>query len=99
MRLTGSFVMGLFGLAVSPAGTYADADRNEQIMAAAAQQLTWESWAADNHAYFLVKQETILAPVAIVFGYADNATACEALAHSLSQPSARVGTFKCQPIY
>lgn len=79
------------------AGTiHASTNRNAQVMTEAAQKLTWEG---DNHAYFLVKQETVLAPVAVVFGYADNADACEALAYTLSQPQTGVGTFRCQPIF
>ncbi|MGB3251043.1 MAG: hypothetical protein WBB13_17970 [Tabrizicola sp.] len=77
----------------------ADSDRNIQTMIEAARQLTWENWQGDNRAQLLVKQETIVAPVAVVFGYADHAVACEELATVLSQPASRVGTFKCQPVF
>jgi hypothetical protein len=87
------------GLTLSAEAALADPDRNAQVMTEAARQLTWEAWAGNNHAYFLMKQETVLAPVAVVFGYADNAVACEALAQTLSQPKTGVGTFKCQPVF
>jgi hypothetical protein len=76
----------------------ADSDQNIQIMTDAARHLSWAAWMGENRANLLIKQETIAAPVAVVFGYADNAAACEALARALSQ-SPGVGTFKCQPIF
>ena len=75
----------------------ADADQNIQIMIDAARRLTWDAWMGENRANLLVKQETMVAPVAVIFGYADNAVACEAIAHALTE--ARVGSFKCQPIF
>jgi hypothetical protein len=69
---------------------------NERIMADAALQLRWDY---QNRAFFLVKQETIVSPVAVIFGYADNAAACEEMASALSRPEARAGTFECVPIY
>ncbi len=81
-------------LAASPA--YADrVDDNLQIMLDAARQL--DPALPGDKVFLLVKQETTVAPVAIVFGYADNGAACEALAMTLSA-SGRDGTFKCQPI-
>ncbi|OHC53345.1 MAG: hypothetical protein A3D16_19465 [Rhodobacterales bacterium RIFCSPHIGHO2_02_FULL_62_130] len=76
-----------------------DTDGNVKVMIDAARQLTWDSWMGDNRASLLVKQETVVAPVAVVFGYADNAAACEELARVLSQSQLGVGTFKCQPIF
>jgi hypothetical protein len=76
----------------------ADTDQNIQIMTDAARQLTWTAWMGENRANLLIKQETIAAPVAVVFGYADNAAACDAMARALSQSPA-VGTFKCQLIF
>jgi hypothetical protein len=87
------------GLTLTSGAIHADADQNTQTMIDAARQLTWEPWQGDNRAQLLVKQETVVAPVAVVFGYADNAVACEELARALSQPTSRVGTFKCQPIF
>lgn len=78
---------------------HADTDQNLQIMTDAARELTWDDWMDENRANLLVKQETIVSPVAVVFGYADNAVACEALARALSQSQTGVGTFKCQPIF
>ncbi len=89
----------LFGLTISSGALHAEPEHNIQIMIDAARQLTWDDWMGENHANFLVKQETVVAPVAVIFGYADNAVACEALAHALSQPQARAGTFKCQSIF
>lgn len=74
----------------------ADPDTNVEIMAEASRQLSWDY---ENRAYFLVKQETIVAPVALVFGYGDNSAACQELATALSQPEARTGTFECVPVY
>ena len=99
MKLRVAFWASICVLTLSAEAVHADPDRNAQIMNEAARQLTWEAWAGNNHAYFLVKQETVLAPVAVVFGYADNAVACEALAQTLSQPKSGVGTFQCQPIF
>jgi len=89
----------IFGTALTSGATHADTDQNLQVMIDAARQLSWSDWMGDNRAYFLVKQETQVAPVAVIFGYADNAAACEELASALSQPQARAGTFKCQPIF
>ena len=89
----------ILGFALSASTLHADPDSNIQIMTDAARKLTWYSWEADNRANLLVKQETEIAPVAVIFGYADNSAACEALANALSMPTARAGTFKCQPIY
>jgi len=88
----------ILGLALSPGASRADTNHNLQLMIDAAQQLTWDAWMGENRANLLVKQETIIAPVAVIFGYADNAVACEAIARTLSQPEGAVGTFKCQPI-
>lgn len=77
---------------------WADADQNTLTMVDAARQLTWET-SVDNRAQLLVKQETVVAPVAVIYGYGDNAAACEELAYALSQPSSMVGTFECQPVY
>lgn len=89
----------ILGMTLASGPMRADTDQNIQIMTDAAQRLTWEAWMDKNPANFLIKQETIEAPVAVVFGYADNATACEALARALSQSQTGVGTFKCQPVF
>lgn len=89
----------ILGLALSSGGINADADQNIQIMIDAARKLTWEAWMGENRANLLVKQETVVAPVAVIFGYADNAVACEAIARALSQTKSGAGTFKCQPIF
>lgn len=89
----------IFGLVVWPMAAFADTDHNTQIMMDAARHLSFGAWEGDNRAYLLVKQETVLAPVAVVFGYVDNATACKALAQNLSKPQSMMGTFKCQPIF
>jgi hypothetical protein len=86
------------GLTLLSGTVNAEPNQNAQIMIDAARQLKWDSWMGDNRANLLVKQETVLAPVAVIFGYADNAVACEALARTLSQ-SPGLGTFRCQPIF
>lgn len=90
------FCAAILALFLASGASQADPDRNVRLMVDAAREL---SWGRENRAYLLVKQETTVAPVAVVFGYADNAAACEELAHALSQPTSRVGTFKCQPIF
>ena len=65
-------------------------------MLEAARQL--EFVAADERAVLLVKQGLIVSPVAVIFGYANNGTACEELALVLSN-SGQAGTFKCHPVY
>ena len=52
----------------------------------------------ENRAFILEKQETFPTEVAIVFGYADNRSACQSIADILIA-SRREGTFKCHPIY
>jgi hypothetical protein len=89
----------ILGLMLTSGAAHADPDHNLQIMIDATRQLTWDDWIGDNLANLLVKQETIVTPVAVIFGYVDNAVACEALAHALSQPQSGLGTFKCQPIF
>jgi len=86
----------IVALALTSGASLADPDQNVSVMVEAAQQLSWDY---ENRAYLLVKQETTVAPVAVVFGYGDNAAACEELARALSQPTSMAGTFKCQPIY
>ena len=83
-------VLASFGLAP------ARAEDNLRVMLEAARKL--EFFLPENRAFLLVKQEPVTAPVAVIFGYADNATACEAVALTLST-SGRDGIFKCQPIY
>lgn len=72
-------------------------ERNIRIMLEAARELELSS-AADGHAYLLVKQETVRAPVAVIFGYVDNAAAYEEIADTLSH-ALRAGTFRCQAVY
>ena len=71
-------------------------DQNVAIMREAARKLELSS-EGDGHAYLLVKQEIVRAPVAVIFGYVDNAEACEEIADVLSN-APRAGTFKCSPI-
>lgn len=71
---------------------------NLQVMLEAARKLEFSSADEGARAFLLVKQEVVTAPVAAIFGYADNGDACEDLALTLST-SGRDGTFKCQPIY
>lgn len=92
-------ILGAILLLVSAAPSSADrVDGNIQIMLGAARQLDFDTSGIDNRAFLLVKQETAVAPVAVIFGYADNSDACEKMAFTLSA-SGRDGTFKCQPIY
>ena len=99
MKLKTLYCAAILGLTLSAGAVLADTDENIQIMIDAARQLTWDDWVGENPANLLVKQETIVAPVAVIFGYVDNTTACEAFAHALSQSQTGVGTFKCQPIF
>jgi hypothetical protein len=80
-----------------PQFALADAEKNLQIMLDAARKLEWGFYSAQNEAFLLVKNETIEAPVGVIFGYADNKAACEELAETLSKPLT-VGTFHCQTI-
>ena len=80
-------------------GSSAQADRvsdNVRIMIDLARKL--ELSTKEGQAFRLVKQETMVAPVAVIFGYGDNKIGCEELALALSN-SGRVGTFKCEPVY
>ena len=81
------------------------ADRNVKIMIEAARKLerpieelrALGCAACDGRTYLLVIQETVRAAVAVIFGYVDNAEACEEIAEVLSS-APRAGTFKCSPI-
>jgi len=96
MTIKLGFCAAVVGLTLTSGASLADPDQNVSVMVEAAQQLSWDY---ENRAYLLVKQEVAVAPVAVVFGYGDNAAACEELALALSDPRSRAGTFKCQPIY
>lgn len=75
---------------------YAEVDGNVKIITEAARQL--EFALPENRAYLLVKNETVISVVGLIFGYADNAAACEQIAAALTNPG-HVGTFKCRPIF
>ena len=66
------------------------ARQNADAMRRAARSL-------ENSAYMLEKQESIIADVAVVFGFADNRAACEQIAEVLTA-SGVAGSFKCQPL-
>ncbi len=83
-------------LGLSPSAIFADADSNVGIMRDAAIKLEWSD--QENRAYYLIKNETIVSVVAIIFGYYDNAAACKELADALSNPL-RVGIFHCSPVF
>ena len=70
---------------------------NLQRMLEAARLLEYEH-SPDPRAYLLMKQTSQPDPVAVIFGYFDNGTACEELAAALSS-SGTVGEFKCSPIF
>ncbi len=72
-------------------------DRNLSIIVEAARKLEF-SPASDGYAYLLINKETVLSPVAIVFGYVDNSAACEEIAQTLTN-APRSGTFQCQPVF
>jgi hypothetical protein len=72
-------------------------NQNAEVMAQAARSLKFS--VPENKAFFLEKQETLVTEVAIIFGYADNKSACEQIASVLSSPSSRAGTFRCHPTY
>lgn len=99
MKINIGLCTAIIVITMTSGPVHADTDQNLQIMTDAARELTWDDWMDENRANLLVKQETIVSPVAVVFGYADNAVACEALARALSQSQTGVGTFKCQPIF
>lgn len=93
-----AFAAGLWAaLAGYPAAAEDRVDRNQRIMIEAARKLEFTG-AFDGRAYMLLKREAGGSPVAVVFGYVDNAAACDEIAEALSNPL-RVGTFKCAPIY
>jgi len=90
-------VLLIFLFAMSqPGSASADSDENIKKMVDAARKLEWSF--RENRAYLLVKQEVAMAPVGIIFGYVDNAAACQEIATALSNP-VRVGTFTCSPIF
>ncbi len=56
----------IMGLTLLSEPIYTEADQNIQIMIDAARQLSWNTWMGGNRANLLVKQETVVAPVAVV---------------------------------
>jgi tRNA C32,U32 (ribose-2'-O)-methylase TrmJ len=85
---------------VSPAnGRAAEVEDNVRTMMQAARSLKFNSPvdAPANKAYMLEKQGEIRSQVAVIFGYEDNASACEQIAKMLTE--SRVAEFQCQPVY
>ncbi len=72
------------------------ADSNVKTMVNAARTLKYAI--PTNRPYILEKQKTVASEVAIIFGYADNRSACEQISEVLIS-SLRVGTFKCYPVH
>jgi hypothetical protein len=93
--LSASIALGVVQL-VSPAGA---ADDNVQVMMQAARSLKFNSPAdaPANKAFMLEKQGEIRSQVAVIFGYSDNASACEQIAKALTE--SRVAEFQCHPVY
>jgi hypothetical protein len=84
------------GLTAGSAPAFAQ-QRLERLFEAA-RSLEWTQGSKPgNTAYILEKQETVPAAVGLIFGYADNRSACEAIAATLTT-SRREGTFKCYPV-
>ena len=73
----------------------ADTDKNVRQIIEAARKL--EFVLPENRAYLLIKQEWAASPIGVIFGYVDNAAACDEIAKALSN-SLGVGPFKCSPI-
>jgi hypothetical protein len=71
-------------------------EENVRTMIQAARSLKFG--VPENRAFILEKQETVVAEVAVIFGYGDNRSACQEIADILIA-SRRAGTFKCHPIY
>ena len=93
--VAGLLVLGLYQTDLATAEDRVD--RNVTIMLEAARKLEL-SRASDGHAYLLVKQESVRASVAVIFGYIDNAVACDEIAEVLSN-TLLAGTFKCSAIF
>jgi hypothetical protein len=87
-------VIGLVGLLTVQALAQLNSE-NAKTMIQAARSLKFS--VPENRAFILEKQEPIT-EVAIIFGYADNRSACQSIAEILIA-SRREGTFKCHPIY
>jgi len=83
----------MFSFSVSYAG---EADENLKVMVDAARKMDYIL--PENRAYLLIKKEVVISPIGIIFGYVDNAAACQQLAEVLSS-SGRVGTFDCSAIF
>lgn len=88
-------VVAIMALMTLPASAESVED-NLQRMLEAARGLSFEDPPA--RAFLLEKLATMRSPVAVVFGYADNAAACDEVASALSA-SGTAGTFQCSPIY
>ncbi|WP_436637129.1 hypothetical protein [Microbaculum sp. FT89] len=95
MFLSIFITIGLSGMS-SDAAEQSISDANVQVLAETARDLKFIL--PENKAYFLVKQETIHAEVAVIFGYTDNQAACQQIARILTK-SFNAGTFQCTPIY
>jgi hypothetical protein len=89
-------VTWLVGLPTVQALAQYPTSENVQILIQAARSLKFS--VPGNRAFILEKQEPSPAEVAVIFGYADNRSACQEIADILIA-SRREGTFKCHPIY
>lgn len=90
-------VMLIFAAFVGPQTNIAraDSDENLETLIEAAKKLEWAT--PENKAILLIKQETVVAPVGLIFGYVDNAAACAEIIEALNNP-VRIGTFKCESV-
>jgi len=89
-------VIGLVGVLTVQALAQDRTEGHAQVMIQAARSLKFTQ--PGNMAFILEKQETAIAEVAVIFGYADNRSACQDIADILIA-SRRAGTFKCHPVY
>ena len=91
----------LFAMNPAVAGVkIAKQDENVTAMAAVAKNLKFSE--PGNRAYFLVKRNmiertSIDAPVAVFFGYVDNAGACRDIENAMT-PALSSGSYHCEPI-
>jgi hypothetical protein len=90
-----AWLVGLPTVQALAQGLPGDRTAEVQALIQAARSLKFS--VPENRAFILEKQETAVAEVAVIFGYADNRSACQEIADILIA-SLRAGTFKCHPI-
>ena len=92
-------IVAFGAILISASASAQNVDRNLNLAIKAARDMRFPGPinVPDNRAYILEKFLFTPAEVALIFGYADNRTACEQIAEVMTR-TLRAGTFRCHPV-